>query len=39
MSFELPSATRTSDLRPAWSGMAVLVEAMVLLIPFADRIL
>ena len=31
MSFQLPSSTRTSRTRPAWSGMAVMVEAMVLL--------
>ena len=31
MAFSLPSVTRTSDARPAWSGMAVLVEAMLVL--------
>ena len=32
MAFTLPSATRTTDTRPAWSGMAVLMEAMILLL-------
>ena len=32
MAFTLPSASRTTEGRPAWSGMAVLVEAMVVLL-------
>ena len=32
MSFQLPSSSRTSHTRPAWSGMALVVEAMVLLL-------
>lgn len=32
MAFSLPTASRTTDARPAWSGMAVLVEAMVVLL-------
>ena len=32
MSFQLPSVTRSSQERPAWSGMAVVVESMLLLL-------
>lgn len=32
MSFQLPSSSRTSHTRPAWSGMALVVEAMLLLL-------
>ena len=32
MSFSLPAGTRTTRTRPAWSGMAMLVEAMFLLV-------
>ena len=32
MSFELPSGTRGTRSRPAWSGMAVVVEGMLLLV-------
>jgi len=32
MSFELPSQRKTLTARPAWSGAAVLVEAMLLLV-------
>lgn len=32
MSFSLPAGTRATHTRPAWSGMAMLVEAMLLLV-------
>ena len=32
MSFSLPAGTRATRTRPAWSGMAMLVEAMLLLV-------
>lgn len=32
MSFQLPAGARSGRTRPAWSGMAVVVEAMVMLV-------
>lgn len=38
MSFQLPSSSRTSHDRPAWSGMALVIEAMVLLLFLAGSL-
>ncbi len=32
MSFQLPAGARSGRTRPAWSGMAVVVEAMLMLV-------
>ena len=32
MSYHLPSVSRTTESRPAWSGMAIVVEGMFLLL-------